>query len=440
MNSSNIAIEVHGLGKKYHIGKQLDPDQTLLNSLVQALQTPVRRARKLLSGQQTGAAELDQIFWALKDVNFTVEHGEVLGIIGRNGAGKSTLLKVLSRITEPSEGYARINGRVGSLLEVGTGFHNELTGRENVYLNGSILGMTQAEIKNKFDEIVDFSEVRDFIDTPVKHYSSGMKVRLAFAVAAHLDPEILLIDEVLSVGDYAFQKKSLGKMQEVTHSNRTVLFVSHQLDMVRSICDRVILLNDGQIQMVGAADEVVDTYISSFAEESAKLEFRVEEEPERPFQILSGRMLNPDEEPASVFDMFEPITVELDYVIRQAIPSITIVLQVAKADDVIFRCFDTDNAPELLERREVGHYRTRVQIPAPLLKEGLYSVNLVMKIVKSQKLHHFQIKNALSFEVLLTSRAGTHLSYHDTRVGKLVFDSHWQTEKIESSETESVAE
>jgi homopolymeric O-antigen transport system ATP-binding protein len=425
---SNTAIEVSNLGKKYHIAALKENPDTLITALGDIFTAPFRRAGKLLRGQQTGAAELDQEFWALRDINFEVKNGEVMGIIGRNGAGKSTLLKVLSRITEPSEGFARINGRVGSLLEVGTGFHNELTGRENVYLNGSILGMSNAEITNRFDEIVSFSEIGNFLDTPVKHYSSGMKVRLAFAVAAHLDPEILLIDEVLAVGDYAFQKKSLGKMQEVTHNARTVLFVSHQLDMIRTICNRVIWIDGGYVKMIGDATTVVDTYINSFSDEGNNTSFTCEEDPERPFQLLSGRILNQDEKASAVFDIFEPITVELDYVIRKSVPNTIISIRLTSAGEPLFHLFDTDNAQHLLESRTLAYYRTRVQIPAPLLKQGFYSLDLSMRILKSKRLYLHELKNALSIEVLLNSRAGNHLSYGKGRRIKVVVDSHWENE------------
>jgi lipopolysaccharide transport system ATP-binding protein len=235
---SYTAIRVDNLSKQYRIGGPQKKYETLRDTLANTLATPLRRAGKLLRGQATGAAELDATIWALRDVSFKVQRGEVVGIIGRNGAGKSTLLKILSRITEPTLGVAEIRGRVGSLLEVGTGFHQELTGRENIYLNGAILGMKRHEIEHKFDEIVAFAEVEKFIDTPVKHYSSGMHLRLAFAVAAHLEPEILLVDEVLAVGDAAFQKKCLNKMEDVGQQGRTVLFVSHNMPAITRLCER----------------------------------------------------------------------------------------------------------------------------------------------------------------------------------------------------------
>jgi lipopolysaccharide transport system ATP-binding protein len=251
-----IAISVEGLGKEYQIGLEDRRHMTFREAVVGMAKSPLRKFRRL-SGRTT-----DDRFWALRDISFEVPHGEVLGIIGRNGAGKSTLLKILSRITEPTTGRATINGRVASLLEVGTGFHNELTGRENVYLNGAILGMSRAEIKRKFDEIVDFSGVERFLDTPIKRYSSGMKVRLAFAVAAHLEPEILIIDEVLAVGDQEFQTKCLGKMHDVATSGRTVLFVSHNMAAVESLCFRAVLLQSGGLIADGGTGHVIQKYVS----------------------------------------------------------------------------------------------------------------------------------------------------------------------------------
>lgn len=257
----DIAICVEELGRQYHIGGKREEYKTLRDTLLDIVVSPFRRAGRLLRGKGVRAAERDETFWALRDVSFEIKRGEVVGIIGRNGAGKSTLLKILSRITEPTEGFADIYGRVGSLLEVGTGFHSELTGRENVYLNGAILGMRWVEIGRKFDEIVAFAEIEKFIDTPVKHYSSGMYLRLAFAVAAHLEPEILLVDEVLAVGDAAFQKKCLGKMEGVAKEGRTVFFVSHNMAAIKSLCNRAILLDGGHVVCDGSVDEVVDSYL-----------------------------------------------------------------------------------------------------------------------------------------------------------------------------------
>jgi len=259
----NVAIRVEGLGKLYRIGGKQERYRTLRDTLSDAFTAPFKRARNLLRGQAYGAAGLQETIWALKDVSFEIKHGEVVGIIGRNGAGKSTLLKILSRITEPTEGYADVYGRVGSLLEVGTGFHPELTGRENIYLNGAILGMGRKEIDRKFDEIVDFAEVEKFIDTPVKHYSSGMYLRLAFAVAAHLEPEILLVDEVLAVGDAQFQKKCLGKMSDVASEGRTVLFVSHNMAAIQALCSRAFVLSYGTVAFDGGVNKGINSYLRS---------------------------------------------------------------------------------------------------------------------------------------------------------------------------------
>jgi lipopolysaccharide transport system ATP-binding protein len=254
---NDLAISVKNLGKQYRIGGRQERHETFTAALTAALASPFRRLRNL--GKPVPAAE---IFWALRNVSFELNRGEVLGVIGRNGAGKSTLLKLLSRITEPTEGRMEIHGRLGSLLEVGTGFHPELTGRENIYLNGTILGMKRQEIGRKFDEIVAFSGIETFLDTPVKRYSSGMYVRLAFAVAAHLEPEILVVDEVLAVGDLEFQKKCLGKMSQVAGEGRTVLFVSHSMAAVKSLCTQAILLHEGTVVGRGAVEDTVAHYLN----------------------------------------------------------------------------------------------------------------------------------------------------------------------------------
>ncbi len=279
--SDEVIIQVEGLGKRYRLGQQSSQRYTALRDVLTEkakglfrVQSAKRKANGATSSA-LGSSPLARTedLWALRDVSFSVRRGEVVGIIGRNGAGKSTLLKILSRITEPTEGRVRLRGRVASLLEVGTGFHPELTGRENIFLNGAILGMTKAEIKSKFDEIVAFAEIERFLDTPVKRYSSGMYVRLAFAVAAHLEPEILLVDEVLAVGDAEFQKKCLGKMQDVSRGGRTVLFVSHNMAAVQHLCLRAILLREGQLLLDGNTGEVIERYVSST---SSDMETRVD--------------------------------------------------------------------------------------------------------------------------------------------------------------------
>jgi len=270
---SDIAIRVENLSKRYRIGRR-EKYLTLSEVLTRSFTAPFRFFRRNEHSSDTNHQSQDNYIWALKDVSFEVKRGEVVGIIGRNGAGKSTLLKILARITDPTEGYAEVRGRVGSLLEVGTGFHPELTGRENIYLSGAVLGMKKKEIDKKFDEIVAFAELEKFIDTPVKHYSTGMHVRLAFAVAAHLDPEILLVDEVLAVGDAAFQRKCLGKMEDVAKEGRTVLFVSHNMAAVASLCSKAILLESGKLTKEGEVSKVIENYISSLSMLSENLTVR----------------------------------------------------------------------------------------------------------------------------------------------------------------------
>jgi len=290
---SKIAIEVVGLGKKYHIGGPQKSYHRLTDQLADTFMAPFRRAGKLLRGQATGAAELDETIWAIKDVSFQIKSGEVVGILGRNGVGKSTLLKILSGITDPTEGYADIYGRVGSLLEVGTGFHPELTGRENIYLNGAILGMKKAEIERKLDESVAFAEIDKFLDTPVKHYSSGMYVRLAFSVAAHLEPEILLVDEVLAVGDMAFQRKCLGKMDDVAREGRTVVFVSHNMGLLQTLCERGIFLQQGAVDTDGTITEAVDAYLQTLEQgKSQDLSKRTDRKGQGRVRLVGAEVVN----------------------------------------------------------------------------------------------------------------------------------------------------
>ncbi len=308
---SKVAIRVEGLSKRYRIGPP-QRYQTLRDSLANAVRAPFKAVATLRDGERRIEPRHPHI-WALKDVSFDVSQGEVLGIIGPNGAGKSTLLKILSRITDPTHGRIQIRGRLGSLLEVGTGFHPEMTGRENVYLNGAILGMGKKEIDQKFDEIVAFAEVERFMDTPVKHYSSGMYVRLAFAVAAHLEPDILLVDEVLAVGDVAFQKKCLGRMGDVARGGRTVLFVSHNLGAVEALCDRALLLSDGRLVSCGETREIIADYLSWGGREAAVVDSR-EHSGRRPGMsavVVGLRVLNEAGEETTRFNVGEDVIFEL---------------------------------------------------------------------------------------------------------------------------------
>lgn len=322
-------LHVENLGKQYFIGRR-EKYRTFRESLTQSLSAPFRRSIQALRGQGQQAAGLDQALWALRGVSFEIQQGDVVGVIGRNGAGKSTLLKILSRITEPTTGRVRIRGRVGSLLEVGTGFHPELTGRENIYLNGAILGMRKNEIERKFDEIVDFAETEAFLDTPVKHYSSGMYVRLAFAVAAHLEPEILLVDEVLAVGDIAFQKKCLGKMGDVARTGRTVLFVSHNMAAIAALCNRAFLLDHGQLAAAGETAEVIDRYMEgSLRGNQTPLHLRTDRQGDGRLRFTGVSFLNGSGQPAENAISGQPLTALLRYQTADGRPACNVDIDLA---------------------------------------------------------------------------------------------------------------
>jgi lipopolysaccharide transport system ATP-binding protein len=372
------AIEVENLGKKYSIGER-EKYLTLRDLMVKAVKVP----GNLLKGKKF---RKKGEFWALKNVSFNVEEGEVVGIIGRNGAGKSTLLKVLSRITEPTEGEIRLKGRVSSLLEVGTGFHPELTGRENIYLNGAILGMTKKEIDRKFDEIVEFSGVEKFLDMPVKRYSSGMQVRLAFSVAAHLEPDILVIDEVLAVGDAEFQKKCLGKMDEVTkQSNRTILFVSHDMGAIQRLCKRTIMLDGGKVAMIGDTADVVNEYVNIISKDS---EFNYEETEEDGVSIKKVRILNNKGDKTNVIDYDKSFSVEVEYKVKES----TSGLHMALICDSAFggRVFSTASSDEdLYLEHTPGEYKIKYTFPKPsniYINPGLYWLRLSIGVPSSKPL------------------------------------------------------
>jgi lipopolysaccharide transport system ATP-binding protein len=397
---SDIAIRLENLSKKYHIGK-LEKYQTLRDTLADAFIAPFRRAGKLLRGQATGAAELDETIWALKDVSFEVKRGEIVGLIGRNGAGKSTLLKVLSRITEPTAGFVDIYGRVGSLLEVGTGFHQELTGRENIYLNGAILGMKRAEIERKFDEIVAFAEVEKFIDTPVKHYSSGMRLRLGFAVAAHLEPEILLVDEVLAVGDTRFQKKCLNKMQDVGQQGRTVLFVSHSMPAITRLCERTILLDEGRMIEDGPSHQVVRTYLDSG---EGTMSAREWPDPAKApggevARLRAVRVKTEDGRIADTVDIRQPLRVEMEYeVLKSGYVLLPHFYFRNQEGVIVFGTLDLD--PAWRRRpRPAGRYISSVQIPGNFLSDGIMFVNAALGTL-GPFLSQFWERSVVAFQVV----------------------------------------
>lgn len=366
------AIRVENLSKEYVIGGRKESRRTVREALASGLASPLRSLRRLAGGQAP-----DERFLALDGVTFDVAPGEAVGIIGRNGAGKSTLLKILSRITEPSSGRAELSGRVSSLLEVGTGFHPELTGRENVFLNGALLGMPKAEIRAKFDEIVAFSEVEKFIDTPVKRYSSGMYVRLAFAVAAHLDPEILVVDEVLAVGDAAFQKKCLGKMEEAGKEGRTILFVSHNLGAVKALCGRAIVLRNGRVCYDGDVLAAVSRYTGREETGVDAVRWTAEEAPAIPSaRLVEAGILSGGERVGTDLSTERPIQVYVRFrVARPARVGTSVIL--ANGDGQYVFSSISNHEPQWHGReRPAGAYRSECEIPANFLAEGDYSVSI----------------------------------------------------------------
>lgn len=382
---SDIAIRVEGLGKKYRIGERQASYGSLRDSVAETFAKPFRAARSLVTRNGNANVNLtsdprtlSSDFWALKDVSFDVRRGEVVGIIGRNGAGKSTLLKILSRITEPTEGAADIYGRVGSLLEVGTGFHPELTGRENIFLNGSIIGMKREEIKKKFDEIVAFAEIEKFIDTPVKHYSSGMYVRLAFAVAAHLEPEILLIDEVLAVGDAAFQKKCLGKMGDVAKEGLTVLFVSHNMQAIRQLCNRAILLEDGRLSINDESGPVIERYLHDVSEGSSLVEVtrKVNQLPADPaFRLHSIDVVQAGHSRTELISG-ESVKIVIEYDVLQVVSGFLVYFELRDSDDIfLFESFHNGDALDL-PTVYPGRYISCATIPANFLAGRKYELRV----------------------------------------------------------------
>lgn len=390
-----ISISVENLSKQYRLGvignRTLYEDLNRWWARVRGLPDPIAKIGEVNHGNRT-----DDLLWALRDVSFTVNHGEVLGVIGRNGAGKSTLLKILSKVTGPTSGQIKMRGRIASLLEVGTGFHPELTGRENIYLNGAILGMTRNEIAQKFDEIVSFAEVEQFVDTPVKRYSSGMYVRLAFAVAAHLDPEIMVVDEVLAVGDAAFQRKCLGKMSENASQGRTILFVSHNMAAVNRLCSRAILLDKGKLVADGSATEITAKYLSVASGEISSRVWDLENAPgTKDLRLTSIQLLGDNGEPVSVVDVSEKLVLRVEYQVNK--PGLK------------FRCtfgFNTQGIyafaamePSEEVRADEGRYFSSIVIPPHLLAEGEYVISVSIFASSGAKVHYVSLRDAIAFQV-----------------------------------------
>jgi len=389
---SNVVIRVENLSKQYKIGAAKHRHDTLRDHLAESFKSLFGR-----DGRRSSVSGPEDTIWALKEVSFEVKHGEAMGFVGHNGAGKSTLLKILSRITEPTAGFADIRGRVSSLLEVGTGFHAELTGRENIYLNGVILGMKKAEINRKFDEIVSFAEIEKFIDTPVKRYSSGMYVRLAFAVAAHLETEILLVDEVLAVGDVEFQKKCLGKIGEVAKQGRTVLFVSHSMATVLNLCSRAILLRSGQLVHDGPAESTIKNYLAYHSSKSAQA---FDNNPERSgngvVQLVGARILNEVNQAASHLVAGRAASFEFRYKNMTGERRRTnILFAIYNQLGVAVSCFDFSLSYGLVERLGSGGVFT-CHIPNLPLPIGQYYVNIKLEVNGEEA---DLVPNALVFDV-----------------------------------------
>lgn len=389
-------IEISCLSKRYRLG------EFSARSLREEAEVAWNRLWK--KNNHTGGkhfksndkVSFEKDFWALKDVSFSVQRGDVVGVIGRNGAGKSTLLKILSRITEPTDGEVIMRGRVASLLEVGTGFHPELSGRDNVYLNGAILGMTKAEITSKFDEIVAFAEIQKFIDTPVKRYSSGMYVRLAFAVAAHLEPEILIVDEVLAVGDQEFQKKCLGKMQDVSRTGRTVIFVSHNMGAVSNLTRKCAFLANGRLVDFGETSAIVQKYVSQTFSKSGR--WNSQKDTSHPLQVNEIRLINRRGGIANEFEVRDGFTVELDYIVRTPVRDAVIELWIFSSDSqLVLKTGDFDLRPELRSQRDPGAYTASVRIPGEYLNRGSFYIVLNCGLPIGVTFDHEQVA---SFEMV----------------------------------------
>lgn len=423
---SNMVISIENLSKSYQLGAintgTFYGDVNRWWAKLRGLPDPHLKIGEKDHGNRDG-----ETLWALKDVNFQVQQGEVLGIIGRNGAGKSTLLKILSRVTSPTSGEVKIKGRIASLLEVGTGFHPELTGRENIYLNGAIMGMDRREIQRKFDEIVDFSGVEKFIDTPVKRYSSGMYVRLAFAVAAHLDPEILIVDEVLAVGDAQFQKKCLGKMGEVAGQGRTVLFVSHNVGAINQLCNRGLVLRSGKLNLDASAHDAVSFYLS----ESRNLENKMSFEPDNnsEIQILSMRLSEENGESINTCAHDRTFYVNIEYEIRKWKLGSYVCLDVFNESDIrILWACDVKTVDEMNTERAAGVYQARITILGMILSPGRYY--FTGAVFAPGRSHAFDVREkVISIDIV---DAGTLLSnfgikYHAATTIPL----RWDTEKVE---------
>lgn len=425
---SDIVINAESLGKRYTIGHQTrrGGGTTFREALIQNAQNLWNKTRDLARGKSIIQGDTQEEVWALKDVSFEIRRGEAVGIIGRNGAGKSTLLKILSRITEPTEGRVTIRGRVASLLEVGTGFHSELTGRENIYLNGTILGMTRAEIRRKFDEIVAFAEVEKYLDTPVKRYSSGMYVRLAFAVAAHLEPEILVVDEVLAVGDAQFQKKCLGKMGDVATEGRTVLFVSHNLAAVENLCNTGIVLKKGELILSAKAEDAISYYLNSFSEDQNNTELRLREDRKGEGKVRITHIGFEDDQGNQIaaFPIGINIIFKIDYEASEPIQNPRAILGIYDSMSIGVTRFDTEVAPGLMDvipksGTIICHARNVALTP------GRYTVNIAFF---GNNILQDHLIGAAYFDIIGSDYFSTGKIFNesDSKLTKILFQHDWK--------------
>ncbi len=424
---SDTIIQVDNISKMYRLGTIGSGTlATDLNRFIARMRGKEDPTQKIGTNDRTTKAD-NEFVWSLKDINFEIKQGDAVGIIGRNGAGKSTLLKILSRVTAPTTGSIKIKGRVASLLEVGTGFHPELSGRDNIYMNGAILGMSRGEIRSKFDEIVDFAGVEKYIDTPVKRYSSGMYVRLAFAVAAHLEPDILIIDEVLAVGDAEFQKKCLGKMQDVNSKDgRTVLFVSHNMGAVKNLCTKGIYLSNGNLQYTGTSDGAIERYLKGVAiESSVVLEQSFVNTDNMPMFIQSAKLLKNNNYAADVvYDFNDSLGLELEIVCTENIQNRGINIHIHDMFDHLLSAFDISVLPEYLENREIGTHLLRVNFPKPIFKQGSYSIDLEVGWfgVGAQQVE----KSVFKFDVDIISRNPRFEAATQNRMGRVYVEPTWE--------------
>lgn len=426
---SRPVIHVENLGKLYQIGER-ESYSALRDVLAKTISAPFRF---FSNGKKSPEKQAKKWLWALKDVSFDVQEGEVVGLIGRNGAGKSTLLKVLARITKPTTGFARIHGKIGSLLEVGTGFHAELTGHENIYLSGAILGMRKKEIDRKFDEIVAFSELEQFMDTPVKYYSSGMYIRLAFGVAAHLEPEILLVDEVLAVGDAAFQRKCLGKMGDVAKRGRTVLFVSHDMRAISDLCRRCLWIEDGKIAADGAADRVVHRYLDSTAKEAKNFDGVITEDMhENGGHIYLRRvsMLDDENRPTGAILFRDPLRFRLEFDICKPVEGLGWAIYVEKLDGMLVSTLSDSEVKQGTWDLNPGRYSILVEADLPL-SPGSYTLNILAKRVPWRGSDSYVVKRAFVFHIDEVGKNGEGIIFSGGTVRPA---SKWILEKASASE------